>query len=99
MTTNVCDARYKCIIWLDNYKYLLKYTCFQTFPMLCIQFYFEVEDIHQRNLGQSFFIYIMSKYPYPQNFCKTPLDLDLYLFIQKKELKNVDEEFQTKVGY
>jgi hypothetical protein len=40
MTTNVCDAKSKCKIWLDNYKYFLKQTCFQTSPILCIQFSF-----------------------------------------------------------
>jgi hypothetical protein len=26
----------------------------------------------------------MSQYPYPQHVCKTPLDLDLYPFVEKK---------------
>ncbi len=64
-----------------------------------ILFYFEVEGIHQRNLGQSFFICIMSTYPYPWHYCRTPPNLDLYLSIQKKKLKNVNPKFQAKVGY
>jgi hypothetical protein len=41
----------------------------------------------------------MSTYPYPWHSCKTPLDLDLYPFVQKRKLKNVDAEFQVKVEY
>jgi hypothetical protein len=41
----------------------------------------------------------MSTYPYPQHFCRTPPDLDLYPSVQKKKLKNVDARFQAEVGY
>ncbi len=30
---------------------------------------------------------------------RTPLDLDLYLFINKRELKNVDAKYEEEVGY
>ncbi len=40
----------------------------------------------------------MSQYPYPWQSCWTSLDLNLYLSIGKK-LKNVDVEYQIKVGY
>jgi hypothetical protein len=41
----------------------------------------------------------MSPYPYPQHSCQTPPNLDLYLSIEKMELKNVDAKFQAEVGF
>jgi hypothetical protein len=38
-------------------------------------------------------------YLYPQHSCRTPVDLDLYLPMNKRELKNVDAKYETKVGY
>jgi hypothetical protein len=41
----------------------------------------------------------MSRYPYPHYSCRTPSNLGLYLFVEKRQLKSVDGEFQAKVGY
>jgi len=41
----------------------------------------------------------MLQYPYPHHCCRTPSDFDLYSFVTKVELKNVDVDFQAKVGY
>jgi hypothetical protein len=41
----------------------------------------------------------MLGYPYPCYSYRTPLDLDLYPSIKKRQLKSVDGEFQAKVGY
>jgi hypothetical protein len=64
-----------------------------------IQFYIEFERFHQRKIESRFFICIMSQYPFPKYSCRKPLDLDLYPPMEKKKLKNVDAEFQAKVGY
>ncbi len=37
---NGCDARFKCKITLDNYKYVTKQTSSQMCNMLCIHFSF-----------------------------------------------------------
>jgi hypothetical protein len=44
-------------------------------------------------------IYTMSQYLYPKHFCRTLKDLDNYLSIDKRELKNIDAKFQEKIGY
>jgi hypothetical protein len=31
--------------------------------------------------------------------CLTPHDLDLYLVVEKKEMKSIDVEYQVQVGY
>jgi hypothetical protein len=41
----------------------------------------------------------MSRYPYPRHSYKTPPNLDLYLFVEKRKLKNVDAKFQVEVGH
>jgi hypothetical protein len=45
------------------------------------------------------FISTMSWYPYPKHFCQTLKDLDDYPSTDRRELKNINVEFQTKVGY
>jgi hypothetical protein len=41
----------------------------------------------------------MSQYPYPEHYCQTPSNLDLYPSIAKEEMKSVDAKFQVKVRY
>jgi hypothetical protein len=41
----------------------------------------------------------MSRHPYPKHYCQTLKDLDDYPSADKLELKNIDVEFQAKVGY
>jgi hypothetical protein len=45
------------------------------------------------------FICNVSPYRYPWHSYQTSLNLDLYLSINKRKLKNVNIEYQTKVGY
>ncbi len=74
---------------------------FPKWVMICIQcrFIFTLKGSILTNPGQGFFIYKMSQYPYPWHYCQTPLNLDLYLFVTKVELKSVDAKFQAEVGY
>ncbi len=39
----------------------------------------------------------MSPYPNPRHSCRTTLDLDLYPYVDRKELKNVDVEYLLQV--
>jgi hypothetical protein len=41
----------------------------------------------------------MSRYPYPQHFCLTSPNLNLYMSIDLKKLKSVNAKYQTKIGF
>jgi hypothetical protein len=84
--TNGCHAKFKCKIWMDNYKYVTNLTCSQMWTILCILFSFilKLKGTVKETYDKVFFICIMSQYPYPWHFYQTPSYLDLYSFIEKK---------------
>jgi hypothetical protein len=41
----------------------------------------------------------MSQYPYPGHACQTQRDLDDYLLVNIRELKNIIVKFKAEVGY